>query len=77
MRINFMGRSLSSVFVARSWRMRFAPPGNAPGGPIFGGEAGGMANHSGHRERRRRQFREHGIDAFADHEVLELSLIHI
>ena len=35
-----------------------------------------MANHSGHRERRRRQFREHGIDAFADHEVLELLLYY-
>lgn len=40
-----------------------------------------MGTHDGHRERKRRQFREHGIDAFADHEVLELllylSLIHI
>ena len=35
-----------------------------------------MADHSGHRERKRRQFRDHGIDAFADHEVLELLLYY-
>ena len=29
-----------------------------------------MTDHSGHRSRKRRQFRDHGIDAFADHEVL-------
>ena len=29
-----------------------------------------MGTHDGHRERKRRQFREHGIDAFADHAVL-------
>ena len=35
-----------------------------------------MTDHSGHRERKRRQFRHHGIDAFADHEVLELLLYY-
>ena len=35
-----------------------------------------MGTHDGHRERKRRQFREHGIDAFADHEVLELLLYY-
>lgn len=35
-----------------------------------------MADHSGHRERKRLQFRQHGIDAFADHEVLELLLYY-
>ena len=35
-----------------------------------------MTDHSGHRERKRRQFRDHGIDAFADHEVLELLLYY-
>ncbi len=33
-----------------------------------------MASHEGHRARKKRQFREHGLDAFADHEVLELLL---
>ena len=35
-----------------------------------------MTNHSGHRSRKRRQFRDHGIDSFADHEVLELLLYY-
>lgn len=36
-----------------------------------------MTDHSGHRARKRRQFRDHGIDAFADpHEVLELLLYY-
>lgn len=30
--------------------------------------------HAGHRERRKDLFREHGLDSFADHEVLELLL---
>lgn len=32
--------------------------------------------HKGHRERKKQQFREHGLDAFADHEVLELLLYY-
>ena len=36
------------------------------------GEA--MNPHQGHRERRKRQFRDFGLDAFADHEALELLL---
>lgn len=32
--------------------------------------------HKGHRERKKVQFREHGLDAFADHEVLELLLFY-
>lgn len=32
--------------------------------------------HKGHRERKKQQFREHGLDAFADHEVLELLLFY-
>jgi len=32
--------------------------------------------HDGHRERKRKQFLEHGLDAFADHEVLELLLFY-
>lgn len=32
--------------------------------------------HNGHRERKKQQFREHGLDAFADHEVLELLLYY-
>ena len=35
-----------------------------------------MTDHSGHRSRKRRQFRDHGIDSFADHEVLELLLYY-
>lgn len=33
-----------------------------------------MGVHDGHRERKRQQFLAHGLDAFADHEVLELLL---
>lgn len=33
-----------------------------------------MAVHDGHRARKKQQFREHGLDAFADHEALELLL---
>ncbi|MCL2842344.1 MAG: DNA repair protein RadC [Oscillospiraceae bacterium] len=33
-----------------------------------------MSIHSGHRERLRTQFLEHGLDSFADHQVLELLL---
>ncbi len=32
--------------------------------------------HDGHRARKKEQFREHGLDAFADHEVLELLLYY-
>lgn len=32
--------------------------------------------HDGHRSRRKTQFREHGLDAFADHEALELLLFY-
>lgn len=32
--------------------------------------------HKGHRERRREQFYNHGADAFADHELLELLLFY-
>ncbi len=35
-----------------------------------------MAVHDGHRARKKEQFREHGLDAFADHEVLELLLFY-
>jgi len=35
-----------------------------------------MGIHDGHRERRRKQFLEHGLDSFADHEVLELLLFY-
>ncbi|MBR3560115.1 MAG: DNA repair protein RadC [Oscillospiraceae bacterium] len=35
-----------------------------------------MAVHDGHRARKRAQFREHGLDAFAEHEVLELLLFY-
>lgn len=35
-----------------------------------------MSVHDGHRERRKEQFREHGLDAFADHEALELLLFY-
>ena len=35
-----------------------------------------MSVHEGHRARRKKQFREHGLDAFADHEVLELLLYY-
>ncbi len=32
--------------------------------------------HEGHRARKKEQFRKHGLDAFADHEVLELLLFY-
>ena len=35
-----------------------------------------MAVHDGHRARKKEQFRTHGLDAFADHEVLELLLYY-
>ena len=35
-----------------------------------------MGLHDGHRERKKEQFRQHGLDAFADHEVLELLLYY-
>ena len=35
-----------------------------------------MGVHDGHRKRRREQFVRHGLDAFADHEVLELLLFY-
>lgn len=35
-----------------------------------------MAVHDGHRQRKKEQFRMHGLDAFADHEVLELLLYY-
>ena len=35
-----------------------------------------MAVHDGHRARKKAQFREHGLDAFADHEALELLLYY-
>ena len=35
-----------------------------------------MGVHDGHRERKRAQFRRHGLDSFADHEVLELLLFY-
>ena len=35
-----------------------------------------MNPHQGHRERKKQQFRDFGMDAFADHEVLELLLFY-
>lgn len=35
-----------------------------------------MAIHDGHRQRKKDQFRAHGLDVFADHEVLELLLYY-
>ena len=35
-----------------------------------------MSVHSGHRKRIREQFLEHGLDTFADHQVLELLLCY-
>lgn len=35
-----------------------------------------MNVHSGHRQRRREQFLQHGLDSFADHEILELLLFY-
>ena len=36
-----------------------------------------MGVHDGHRDRLRRKFAEHGLDPFADHEVLELLLFYV
>ena len=35
-----------------------------------------MGVHDGHRARKKEQFRQHGLDGFADHEVLELLLYY-
>lgn len=35
-----------------------------------------MGIHDGHREKKRRQFLDHGLDSFADHEALELLLFY-
>ena len=35
-----------------------------------------MGIHDGHRARKKAQFRQHGLDGFADHEVLELLLYY-
>ncbi len=35
-----------------------------------------MGVHEGHRARKKEQFRKHGLDAFADHEALELLLYY-
>ena len=35
-----------------------------------------MGLHDGHRARKKEQFRQHGLDGFADHEVLELVLYY-
>ena len=35
-----------------------------------------MGVHDGHRQRKKEQFRQHGLDAFADHEALELLLYY-
>ena len=35
-----------------------------------------MGIHDGHRRRKREQFLQHGLDGFADHEVLELLLFY-
>ena len=35
-----------------------------------------MGTHDGHRQRKREQFRLHGLDSFAEHEVLELLLFY-
>ena len=35
-----------------------------------------MGLHDGHRARKKEQFRQHGLDGFADHEVLELLLYY-
>ena len=32
--------------------------------------------HAGHRDRKKQQFLRHGLDAFADHEALELLLFY-
>ena len=35
-----------------------------------------MGIHDGHRARKKAQFRQHGLDGFADHEALELLLYY-
>ncbi len=35
-----------------------------------------MSLHDGHRQRRKQRFLQHGLDSFADHEVLELVLFY-
>ena len=35
---------------------------------------GKMSLHDGHRQRKKQRFLQHGLDSFADHEVLELLL---
>ena len=35
-----------------------------------------MGLHDGHRQRKKEQFLSHGLDAFADHEALELLLFY-
>lgn len=35
-----------------------------------------MSVHDGHRQRKKQQFREHGLEAFAEHEALELLLYY-
>ncbi|MBQ5442650.1 MAG: hypothetical protein IIT47_03690, partial [Oscillospiraceae bacterium] len=35
-----------------------------------------MSIHDGHRKRKKEQFLRHGLDAFADHEALELLLYY-
>lgn len=35
-----------------------------------------MGLHDGHRQRKKQQFLQHGLDGFADHEVLELVLFY-
>lgn len=35
-----------------------------------------MGIHDGHREKKRQQFLQHGLDSFAEHEVLELLLFY-
>jgi len=35
-----------------------------------------MGVHDGHRQRKKEQFRQHGLDSFADHEALELLLFY-
>lgn len=40
------------------------------------GEAGFLSVHNGHRGRRKELFRKYGLDAFTDHEALELLLFY-
>ena len=35
-----------------------------------------MSIHDGHRQRKKEQFRQHGLESFADHEALELLLFY-